>query len=220
VTKKDVLPTQDEVEQKVNRENLRYRRWGWLSWLGRLLNFGTIIRPGSVGWPEDRGEAPMAELERLAKFGIKNEVGGTRLDYEDTRRVILLCNAIATTDHEVSKTSFTVVLEWVSELGPQAVTDEQRAELDAAFRAGVENPQQLRNEAFLLRKRLSTASRVRIVEVLYQLALIDGSNAKVFGRVADIGEHLNLKPNEIRLALVSARKSYSAGIGDSITTST
>jgi len=216
--KKDVRPTQNEVEQKVNRENLRYRRWGWLSWLGRLLNFGTIIRPGSVGWPEDHEEAPMAELERLAKYGIKSETGGTRLEYEDVRRVMLLCNAIATTDDEVSETSTAIVLEWASELGPQALTEGQQEELDTAFRAGVENPLQLRNEAFILRNRLSTESRVRIVEVLYRLALTGGSDAKVLGRVVDIGERLNLKTNEIRLALVSARKAYGAGIAGSATT--
>jgi uncharacterized tellurite resistance protein B-like protein len=191
---------------EVEKEYRRYRRWKFLSWLGRMFRVGTILRTDSGKWPGGADSPPMVELSKLAKDGLKDAPSRRRLDMDDLQRAILICSEIARADGELTETERELARQFALQNGPESISDEQLTSLLRAFQTGPGGYQRLRNEIFLLKRDLNRHLAKRLVETLFRLAYTGGLEPKESRDAADIAGRLGLEASEIRLAQMHAKR--------------
>ncbi|MFH0766152.1 MAG: TerB family tellurite resistance protein [Calditrichota bacterium] len=195
-----------DKDPEIERESRKFRRWKRLSWLGRLFRFGTILRTDTGQWPNMDEEAPLAELERLARDGLNESPPMQCWERGALERAMILLSAVAQADGVITDEEIDMVRHFIVQQGPSDLSPDEKEALLAKFRKGVDNFMQLRNEVFLLKKVLTHSQARVLAETMFRLAYSGGLQMKETHNATDIATRLGLAAGEIRLAQMNAKK--------------
>ena len=196
-----------ETNQESQRERRRWRVWKWLSFLGRIFKYGTILRTDSGKWPDLHDDAPpLVQLERLAKGGLKGVYGRGRLDATGLQRALNIMSSVAQADGAVTDAEGEIVGGFIRDAGPEGLTEEEKSRMLVMFRQASPNYQQRRNEIFLLKKSISPQQVVPVVETLFALAYSGSGTHKESRDVSDIAERFGMPTSDIRLIAADVRR--------------
>jgi uncharacterized tellurite resistance protein B-like protein len=198
----------NNVDRELEKERVRYRRWKWLSFLGRIFKYGTITRADSGKWPDVLGgeEPPMVELEKIAREGLKKPHGRGRLDRINLGRALNIMSSVARTDGAVTDAECEVAARFIGDAGPEGLTEAEKSLLLDTFRQATHNYQHQRNELFLLKKGISQEQVATVVETLFEIAYSGGIEHNESRHVSDIAERFGMPPSDIRMIAAGVRR--------------
>lgn len=200
--------SKSQFDREIEEEQRRYRRWKWISWLGRLFRFGSIFRTDTGAWPDLHGEAPMAELAKLAKYGSGESSLIHKFSSDSIGKIVILFSAIAREDGEITDNELEFIKNYIAKYKADDLQEDSIPDLIKIFTESTATNNQLRNEVFFLSKNLNKNQKRIVVEGLFGMAYIDKLESKEIHTVTNIAERFGMKPNEIRLAQMTVRKGF------------
>jgi hypothetical protein len=200
-----------EPELNLDKEYRRWQRWKWLSWLGRVLKIGTVLRTDSGDWPSDTGEPPMVELARMAKDGHAGPSPRGKFEPAAIQRAVTIMAAVTRMNGAITEPECELAAKFIAENAPDKMTAEEQAGLLDHFRNDTLTYMQLRNEIYLLTKQIAPLQAKRLTEALFRLANSGGLETKAERDIADLVERLGMSHTDIRLIQSGVRRESGLG---------
>ena len=189
-----------------DKELQRWKRWKFLSFIGRVLKVGTGMRTDSEKWSSHNDEPPMLELEKLAREGFKDGTAKGDSNLEILEYTMTLFAAVTRTESEKSDEGSRIIRELIVEFDLPGIGDEAILSLMEKYRAGLGNFQQFRNDLFMLKKRIDRNRLKQLVKYLYRFVYRYGADSQESRQVADIARRLGLSHSDIRFAAVDVKR--------------
>ena len=189
-----------------DKEIRRWKRWKFLSFIGRLLKVGTVMRTDSVNWSSRTEEPPMEELEKLATEGFKESTAKGDSNLEILGYTMTLFAAVTRTESEESAEGIRIIREFIVESDLPGIGDEAILSLMEKYRAGLGNYQQLRNDLFMLKKRIDRNRLKQLVKYLYRFVYRYGADSPESRKAANIVGQLGLSHSDIRFDAVDVKR--------------
>ena len=189
-----------------DKELRRWKCWKILNFIGRLFRVGTVMRTDSGKWSSHTEGPPMVELEKLAREGFKEGTAKGDSNLEILEYTMTLFAAVTRTESEESDEDSRIVREFIVESGLPDIGDEAILSLVEKYRAGLGNFQQLRNDLFMLKKRIDRNRLKQLVKFLYRFVYRYGADSQESRQVADFAGRLGLSFSDIRFAAADVKR--------------
>ena len=197
------------------KELRRWKRWQIINFIGRVFRVGTVSRTDSGKWSSHTEGPPMVELDKLAREGIKEVTAKGDSSLEILEYTMTLFAAVTRTEGEESDEGIRIVREFIVEFDLPGIGDEAILSLMEKYRAGLGNYQQLRNDLFMLKKRIDRNRLKQLVKYLYRFVYRYGADSPESRQVANIVGQLGLSFSDIRFAAVDVQREMEKQGGDS-----